>query len=395
MPITVDSYTRNHQFDRAQKGIEESIAKGRSLLNGYPVVNHGVSGCRKIVESVGSPVGIRCAAVDKRLASEIALAGGVTCVVNSASVHCLAHSKKTDPTTAIRHTQYTHRLIAEYQKSGNMVQVELGGAMSTVLVPPGMALAIMVLEALVAAGQGVISMIIGFPQSGCISQDLVGLRLLGRLCDRYFPEAGFPNIEYFTALMSWVGRFPEDRVRSLGVISMAALTAALGGAQLLMSKSADQGLALPSTEDNAAGVRICKQVIGMARGQEYLFGKDLTEELEVTAEEADAIIQRTLELGEGSAEAGIPKAIEAGVIDMPFVPNPHNRGLMMPVRDHAGAVRYLDFGNVPASRRVREWNAEKLSSRLKSMSHREDYELVISDLMAIGRGELVGTIMEG
>jgi methylaspartate mutase epsilon subunit len=67
----------------------------------------------------------------------------------------------------------------------------------------------------------------------------------------------------------------------------------------------------------------------------------------------------------------------------------------MPVRDHAGAIRYLDYGNVPASRRVREWNTDKLSSRLKSMSHREDYELVISDLMAIGRGELVGTIMEG
>lgn len=390
LPITADSYTRNHQFDKARKGIEESLAKGRSLLNGFPVVNHGVKGCREVVAAVNSPVGLRCAAVDKRLAAEIALAGGLTCVVNSAIVHCLAHSKKADPETAVRQTQYTHRLMAEYQKRGLMVQVDLGGAMSTVLVPPGMALAIMILEALLAAGEGVKSMTVGFPQSGCLSQDVIGLKLLEELCGRYLQEAGFGDVEYFTAFQTWVGRFPEDRVRALGVISVAALTAAWGGAQLLMSKSADQGVALPSAEDNAAGVRICKQVIGMARMQKWPFGDEMKEEADMIAEEVAAIVSTTLGLGDGDVATGIPKAIQAGAIELPFVPNAHNQGLMMPVRDHTGAIRYLDFGHVPVTARVKEWNAERLSRRLADSKDREGYELVISDVMAIGRGDLVG-----
>src|SRR5487761_2525285 len=40
IPTTTDSYTRNEQFQLAQKGIEESERMGRSLLNGYPIVNY-------------------------------------------------------------------------------------------------------------------------------------------------------------------------------------------------------------------------------------------------------------------------------------------------------------------------------------------------------------------
>ncbi|GAG61793.1 unnamed protein product [marine sediment metagenome] len=46
LPTTIDSYTRLNKYEEAQKGIEESIRLGRSMLNGFPAVNHGVKGCR-------------------------------------------------------------------------------------------------------------------------------------------------------------------------------------------------------------------------------------------------------------------------------------------------------------------------------------------------------------
>ncbi len=44
VPTTTDSYTRNEHFALAQRGVEESEREGRSMLNGYPLVNYGVSG---------------------------------------------------------------------------------------------------------------------------------------------------------------------------------------------------------------------------------------------------------------------------------------------------------------------------------------------------------------
>ncbi len=41
-----DSLTRNLRFEEAQRALDESIRQGRSLLNGYPVVNHGVKNAR-------------------------------------------------------------------------------------------------------------------------------------------------------------------------------------------------------------------------------------------------------------------------------------------------------------------------------------------------------------
>ena len=44
LPSTIDSYTRQNKYENCQLGIEESKKAGRSLLNGFPGVNHGVHG---------------------------------------------------------------------------------------------------------------------------------------------------------------------------------------------------------------------------------------------------------------------------------------------------------------------------------------------------------------
>ena len=56
LPTTTDTYTRNMKFDEAQRGIEESIKAGRSMLNGLPVVNYGPKRVRQIVEAVDRPI---------------------------------------------------------------------------------------------------------------------------------------------------------------------------------------------------------------------------------------------------------------------------------------------------------------------------------------------------
>ena len=78
LPSTIDSYTRQNRYKEADKGIEESLREGRALLNGFPAVNHGVTGCKKVLESVNVPLQARHGTPDARLLAEVIHAAGWT-----------------------------------------------------------------------------------------------------------------------------------------------------------------------------------------------------------------------------------------------------------------------------------------------------------------------------
>jgi len=74
----VDSMTRNQRYQAAEEGLQESLKTGKWVLNGFPMVSHGVRTVRKIIESVDLPVMIRGISPDYRLIDEIGFAGGHT-----------------------------------------------------------------------------------------------------------------------------------------------------------------------------------------------------------------------------------------------------------------------------------------------------------------------------
>ena len=53
------------------------------MLNGLPVVNHGVDACRSIINELDTPVQIRHGTPDARLLTEISYAGGFTSYAGS------------------------------------------------------------------------------------------------------------------------------------------------------------------------------------------------------------------------------------------------------------------------------------------------------------------------
>jgi len=56
LPVTIDSYTRNNEYGKAQEGLERSRETGEDELNGFPAVNHGVEGCRRLIDETDRPV---------------------------------------------------------------------------------------------------------------------------------------------------------------------------------------------------------------------------------------------------------------------------------------------------------------------------------------------------
>ena len=92
VPTTTDSYTRNEQWLNAQKGIEESTRAGRSLLNGYPMVNYGVRTSRALIESIDRPAIVLSGTAMPRLTSEIGLASGYSGYLGSGIAYTVSYT---------------------------------------------------------------------------------------------------------------------------------------------------------------------------------------------------------------------------------------------------------------------------------------------------------------
>ena len=61
----------------------------------------------------------------------------------------------------------------------------------------------------------------------------------------------------------------------------------------------------------------------------------------------------------------------------------------MAARDNEGAMRYLDFGNLPFDKEIVEFHQSKLAEREKAQGRKIDYKNVVDDMLAISRGSLV------
>ncbi len=106
LPSTIDSYTRQNRFENAEHGIEESTREGRSLLNGFPAVNHGVEGCKKVFDSINVPLQARHGTPDARLLTEIIHAAGWTSNEGGGISYNIPYAKNVPLEETIKNWQY-------------------------------------------------------------------------------------------------------------------------------------------------------------------------------------------------------------------------------------------------------------------------------------------------
>lgn len=124
LPTTIDSYTRQNRYAEAEDGIKESIKNGRSMLNGFPAVNHGVHACRQLIESLDIPVQVRHGTPDARLLTEITYAGGFTAYEGGGISYNLPYAKNVPMEQTIRDWQYVDRLTGMYEEAGVSINRE-------------------------------------------------------------------------------------------------------------------------------------------------------------------------------------------------------------------------------------------------------------------------------
>jgi len=389
LPTTIDSYTRQNRYKEAEDGIEESVRQGKSMLNGFPAVNHGVDSCRSLIQNLSIPLQIRHGTPDARLLTEITYAGGFTSYEGGGISYNIPYAKSVSLETTIRDWQYVDRLTGLYEEMGVTINREPFGPLTGTLVPPCISHAVAVIESLLAAEQGVTNITVGYGQCGNLVQDVAAIRSLEELTESYLKEYGYNDVVVTTVLHQWMGGFPQDEAKAFGVISWGSAVGALAKATKIIVKTPHEAMGVPTMEANAQGLRCTKQLISMLSDQR-LENPHVDEEKRIIMAETRCILDKCFVLGEGDIAKGAVAAFTTGVIDVPFAPSRYNAGKMLPARDNDGAIRIFTPGGLPFSKELLDFHAEKIAQRAKVEKRVASFQMVIDDVYAIGKGRLVG-----
>ncbi|GAE10024.1 methylaspartate mutase subunit E [Paenibacillus sp. JCM 10914] len=297
LPTTIDSFTRQNQYEHCEEAIRETSRLGRSMLNGFPAVNYGVEKCKLVFESVNLPLQARHGTPDARLLSEIVHASGWTSNEGGGISYNIPYAKKVSLERSLLDWQYCDKLVGIYEELGIRLNREPFGPLTGTLVPPCVSNAVAILEGLMAAEQGVKSITLGYGQLGNLCQDVAAIRVLKELAQEYFDRFEYEGIELTTVLHQWMGAFPNDETQALALISWGSVTAKYAGVTKIIVKTPQEALGVPTAESNAQGIRMSRAMLNWVGNQNVLSTKELTFEIDMLRIETRCIIDRVIELG--------------------------------------------------------------------------------------------------
>ena len=238
IPLTPDSYCRLGQYAKAQKGLEESIRTGQPKLNGYPTVIHGVKNTRKVVENTEAAINHRLTNIGgPRLMSEIAFASGITAALVDPILTFGWYEKKPTAAECIEDCQYIMRLVGRYAERGVTIATDFDGINSNLQFPMSVDIAGIIVCALLAAEQGVRSVIPRISMYGQMAQDIAWARVLRKLVREYLDRFGYKDVIIPGLFLDQVPLFPypQDMGWSFAFINYSAIVAALAEGKPCMS----------------------------------------------------------------------------------------------------------------------------------------------------------------
>ncbi len=385
LPTTIDSYTRDNEYEKAQQGLEKARETGDDTLNGFPAVNHGVEGCRKLIDAIDAPIEVRHGTPDARLLAAITFAGGFQSFEGGPISYNIPYTKRHGLEETIKRWQFVDRLAGAYTERGIRINREPFGPLTGTLVPPSIAIAIGIVEGQLAATQGVRSITLGYGQVGNVVQDVAALQALRKLANEYLPD----EVVVTTVFHEWMGGFPPDEARANGVISLGGMTAAIAQPDKVITKSPQEFQGVPTKEANASGLRTTRQVIDMAIEQKIDID-GIAEEQDLIERETRCLMDTIFEHGDGDVVQGTLKAFDSGALDVPFAPSDSAKGAILPARDDDGRVRIFEWADLAMDDDIKEIHKARLSQRADTEGRKQSFRMVADDVDAISDGKLIG-----
>jgi methylaspartate mutase epsilon subunit len=363
--ITLDSYTRMGDHDRARA----AVAAGAEL-NGYPIVAHDVAITRGVLDGVAGldfPVQIRHGSPCPQDIIGALIGAGLHATEGGPVSYCLPYSRA--PLDAsIRNWVRSCELLAGLAQTGVEPHLEtFGGCMMGQLCPPGLLIAMSVLECLFFRQHGLRSVSLSYAQQTHPEQDAEAVLALRRLAAEWLPD-----VDSHVVLYAYMGVYPRTNGGATRLLSDAARLAVRTGAARLIVKTVVEAYRIPAIADNVdaleAAAAAAAERCGPAAGGT---GDTGTGDTGIYAE-ASALIEAVVNLRPDIGRA-LADAFRSGYLDVPYCLHPDNAGRTRSYIDATGRLQWSGIGSLPIRRVVKPAASGELSSDglLASLSYVE------------------------
>ncbi|MEU4442431.1 methylaspartate mutase [Actinosynnema sp. NPDC050801] len=334
--ITLDSFTRVGDHD----AVRAALAAG-DALNGYPIVAYPPRTTRDVLRGVAGdafPVQVRHGSARPQDIVVALLDAGLHATEGGPLSYCLPYSR-VPVAEAVRAWAESCLLLAELRDRGGRPHLEsFGGCMMGQLCPPGLLVAISVLEALFFRRHGLDSVSLSYAQQTHAGQDAEAVLALRTLAAEHLSD-----VDWHVVLYTYMGVFPRTRRGASALLEQAAELAVRTGAERLIVKTTAEAHRIPTVEENVTALRTASRAAARAaRGGTNAVPP---EDSGVLAE-ARAIVEAVLDLAPDLGVA-LVRAVERGYLDVPYCLHPDNAGRTRAVVDRTGRLRWSRTGSLP------------------------------------------------
>jgi methylaspartate mutase epsilon subunit len=231
------------------------------------------------------------------------------------------------------------------------------------LVPPAIAIAVQIVEALLAAEQGVTSFAVSFGQTGSMIQDIATARVLKQLTRHYMEEFGFETVKIYLAYHQWMGQFPPQREKAAALIAGSSLVSSMICADKIVVKTVEEALGVPRAEINAEAVDTVRYLLRTFGCVEPVTSPLIDREVALIESETRSILQTIFSIPGEAFWESVYRAFQLGYLDVPFSPHADNANKLISMRDGHGSIRISERGRVPISNADAALEKELLTSK--------------------------------
>ncbi len=245
--ITLDSYTRVGDLESAGLAVLEGVA-----LNGYPIVSHPTATTRAVLDGIHGPdfpVQVRHGSAAPQDIFRALTAVGLDASEGGPVSYCLPYGR-VPLRASVAHWAASCALLAARRESGAEPHLEtFGGCVLGQLCPPGLLVAISVLEALFFRRHGIRSISVSYAQQTDPLQDAEAVAALRSLCVRWLPDT-----EWHVVVYAYMGLFPETEEGAYRLLGKAAELAVATGSERLIVKTVAESRRIPTVTENVAAL---------------------------------------------------------------------------------------------------------------------------------------------
>lgn len=247
--LTLDSYTRTRDYAGLGRALAENLP-----VNGYPLVTADARITRRMLRRAGCadfPVQVRHGSPNPRDIVEAMLEVGLGATEGGPVSYNLPYGRTPLADTTPAWREACRRLSDADERRGAPAHLEtFGGCLLGQLCPPGLLVAVSVLEALFFAECGIRDVSLSYAQQANAAQDEEALYALRLLADEFLPS----GVTRHLVLYTYMGVFPRTPEGAALVLERAAALAARTGTERLIVKTTAEAYRIPSIADNVVAL---------------------------------------------------------------------------------------------------------------------------------------------